>query len=265
MKDIIKELVRKKNHYELLAQKAEKSLETNPQKGKLRISYCRGVPQYYFISEKEDTNGIYIPKSGIYKAKAIAQRDYDKKVYRCANKYITVINRFLNTIPQEDIRYIETKSVGRRKLIEPYELSDEEYVRNWQSITYKGKRFDENASKIITERGERVRSKTEKIIADKLYLLGIPYRYEYPLRLKGYGTVYPDFTLLNTKRRKEILLEHLGMMDDPSYSSKAMSKMDLYTLNNYYPGKDIIYTYETSKTVLNLRVLLAQLEEFVLK
>lgn len=29
---------------------------------------------------------------------------------------------------------------------------------------------------IITERGEWVRSKSEKIIADKLYLLGIPYR-----------------------------------------------------------------------------------------
>ena len=49
---------------------------------------------------------------------------------------------------------------------------------------------------IYTERGERVRSKSEKIIADKLFLQNIPYHYERPIYLKGFGMVYPDFCCL---------------------------------------------------------------------
>ena len=45
---------------------------------------------------------------------------------------------------------------------------------------------------LITEKGEYVRSKSEKIIADTLTKNNINYVYELPLRLKGYGTVKPD-------------------------------------------------------------------------
>lgn len=47
---------------------------------------------------------------------------------------------------------------------------------------------------ILTDRGERVRSKTEKIMADYFYRKGIEYKYEQPIYLKGLGTVYPDFS-----------------------------------------------------------------------
>ena len=58
---------------------------------------------------------------------------------------------------------------------------------------------------IITEKGEAVRSKSEKIIADKLYMKEIPYVYEQPLYLKGYGYVVPDFKILNVRTKKRIL------------------------------------------------------------
>ncbi|MFQ6929598.1 MAG: hypothetical protein ACLRR3_00115 [Eubacterium sp.] len=38
-----------------------------------------------------------------------------------------------------------------------------------------------------------------------------------PLRLKGYGTVKPDFTVLNKRTRHEYVWEHFGMMDDSIY------------------------------------------------
>ena len=57
---------------------------------------------------------------------------------------------------------------------------------------------------ILTENGERVRSKSEKILADYFYRQNILYKYEKPLYLKGYGTVYPDFTFLSSKTGKEI-------------------------------------------------------------
>lgn len=55
----------------------------------------------------------------------------------------------------------------------------------------------------IRETDERVRSKSEVIIADILNQEGIPYRYECPLQLKGWGKVYPDFTVLSERERPE--------------------------------------------------------------
>lgn len=72
---------------------------------------------------------------------------------------------------------------------------------------YRGKGFDESTSEFYTAKGEKVRSKSEVIIADVLSREGIPYRYEYPLYLKGIGKVHPDFTVLNVKQRKEIYWE----------------------------------------------------------
>ncbi len=105
------------------------------------------------------------------------------------------------------------------------------------------------------ERNERVRSKSEKIIADKLYSLGIPYRYEYPIILKGNVKIYPDFTILKMSEREEVYLEHLGMMDDMDYINSLLYKLDTYEKNGIYLGINLFFTYETSKNPLNTRAL----------
>ena len=159
---------------------------------------------------------------------------------------------------------LHADNVGRRKLIQPYELSDEEFVRQWEEVSFRGKSFDNDAPEIFTNRGERVRSKSEKIIADKLFEMGIPYRYEYPIYLKRYGTVYPDFLLLNLKLRKEFLLEHLGMMDDPTYCTKALEKINTYEKNGIFPGERLLLTFETATVPLDTRILQTMFQKFIL-
>lgn len=105
----------------------------------------------------------------------------------------------------------------------------------------------------MAERGERVRSKSEKILADYFYRRGIPYKYEKPLYLKHFGTVYPDFTFLSKRTRKEIYWEHDGRMDDPVYAQSAVRKIQAYEENDIYPGEQLILTFETEKQVLNTR------------
>ena len=85
----------------------------------------------------------------------------------------------------------------RRKLIIPRFISDEEYAEKWQNVKYKGKEFAEGVVEIYTVKGERVRSKSEKILADLFERKNIPYRYEYPLKLSDNKIIYPDFTILN--------------------------------------------------------------------
>ena len=82
-------------------------------------------------------------------------------------------------------------------------------LQKWFAAPYQGKEFQEGAPMILTENGERVRSKSEKILADYFYRQNILYKYEKPLYLKGYGTVYPDLHFCLQNRERDIL-EHEG-------------------------------------------------------
>lgn len=72
---------------------------------------------------------------------------------------------------------------------------------------------------------------------------GIPYKYEKPLYLKGYGIVYPDFTFLSKRTRKEIYWEHEGRMDDSEYAKTAIKKIKTYEDNGIYLGENLILTF----------------------
>lgn len=189
-------------------------------------------------------------------ARRIAQRDYDIRVIKRVEERIKAINTFLKIYEKTSLKTLYTKiHPYRKELISPIILSDDEYIKRWQAVEYKGKSFAEDGPEYITERGERVRSKLEKIIADKLYALGIPYRYEYPLVLKGNIKLYPDFTILRMLTREEVYLEHFGMMDESSYVDKVMYKLNTYERNGIYLGVNLFITHETSKNPLNTKVL----------
>lgn len=84
-----------------------------------------------------------------------------------------------------------------------------------------------------------------------MYRNNIPYKYEKPLVLKGFGTIYPDFTLLSVDSYEEIYWEHDGRMDDPGYASNAVKKIKLYENNGIFVGERLILTFETQKMALN--------------
>ena len=75
-------------------------------------------------------------------------------------------------------------------------------------------------------------------------MMNIPYCYEVPLYLKGYGYVKPDFKVLNVATRKEYW-EHYGMMDNKDYIIKALKKKNSYLSNNFIVGDNLIETYES--------------------
>ncbi len=248
-----------------MAAKAEKSLKKAP-KGSLMISNSNGTKQYYQMLGDKQKKKKYISASNKDLVRSLAQKDYDKIFLKVANREIKQVKKILEILPNTELIDVYSKLIPQRKeLVEPYILDDEQYVRQWLSVEYKGKPFDKDAPEIMTEKGERVRSKSEKIIADKLKLMGIPYRYEYPLKLKGFGTVYPDFTLLNVNTRKEIYMEHFGMMDNEEYCRKAINKLEQYTKNGIYIGENLIVTFETSLHPLKIQVLECILNELVPK
>lgn len=107
-----------------------------------------------------------------------------------------------------------------------------------------------------------MRSKSEIIIANMLNNACIPYRYEYAHSLKGLGDVYTDFTILNVRLRKEVLWEHFGMMEDPSYVQRTVSKVNAYIFSGYYPGENFIFTWELPSQPLNVRMVKELIEKY---
>lgn len=264
MKSIEIALKEEKNQLQKIIEEAKRRL-TNAPKGHLRISKKRRGVEYYYkeiaedsnqVEKKRSNNGRYIRKEEHELAEMIAQRDYDSCIVKYAEERVNAIEKFLEQYGETSLKDVYQKTNPyRQKLICPVILSDEEYIKQWQAVAYKGKAFEDEENEIITERGERVRSKSEKIIADKLYALGIPYRYEYPLMLAGNVRVYPDFTILKMPEREEVYLEHFGMMDNVDYVENAMYKLNTYEKNKLYLGVNLFITRESSRSPLNTRAL----------
>ncbi|MBE5881943.1 MAG: hypothetical protein E7289_06535 [Lachnospiraceae bacterium] len=232
-----------------------KALKSVPE-GYLRICRHGEKTQYYHRKDPKDFNGVYIKEKDWKLARKLAQKDYDEKVLRSTEKELKAIEKYLSTLPPVVAEQIyENLHPGRQQMVKPIEEPIEEYTQNWENFEYRGKTFDVNAPKLYTEKGERVRSKSEVIIADSLHKEGIPYRYECPLYLKGWGTVYPDFTVLRVAERKEIYWEHMGMMDEPEYAEKAIEKIALYEQNGIFLGENLVLTFETMKNPINRKVI----------
>ena len=184
-------------------------------------------------------------------AQAIAQRDYDRKVEKMCHDELRVLRRterFYQKGTAEDIA--SSLHPGRRALITPIWLTDEEYAADWQARHPSSDRIPDDAVWFPTERGERVRSKTEMFIGNKLHELGVPYSYEYPIELVDHitgvpYTAHPDFLVLNTRTRKVYLWEHLGDMDNPQYVNKNLNRLIDYEEAGFIPYRDIILSFET--------------------
>ncbi len=112
-----------------------------------------------------------------------------------------------------------------------------------------------------------MRSKSEALIADRLYHLGIPYVYEQAgFYDEMYSTVlHPDFKVLNKHTRIEYVWEHCGKMDDPKYCNETIHRLGVFAGQGYIQGKNLLFTYETSENPLDLEMVDSLIREFLQK
>ncbi len=246
-------LLQEKKHLENIITKASADRETSPD-GRLRISVDGGKLRYYHCLD--DRYGVYIPRENDKLPRGLAQKAYEESVIKAAEKRLKSIDRCLRGYSDDEIELLyESLHPERKALVTPVEPTVKMLEEQWYSESYKGKMFQEGTAVILSEKGERVRSKSEKILADYFYRNGILYQYEKPLYLDGYGIVYPDFTFFSKMRRTEIYWEHEGMMDRQEYARAAVKKLNCYQMNGIIPGDRLILTFETEQDVLNPRII----------
>lgn len=244
-----------------------KSLANAPV-GRLRVAMHGKQWHCYHVSPSSDSNGVYIPKDKIRFIKRLAQKDYDGALLKELERQLSLIEKFMQEYAKCDaLKVFERLHKNRRQFVLPVQLSDEQYAVRWLALPYKGKSFREGEPEFLTSRGERVRSKSEMIIADILAKNNIPYKYELPQQMKAAGgkliPVYPDFTCVNLRTRQEFLWEHLGRMDDSDYSMKTVMKLRTYSKNGFIPGKNLILTMECDGIPLDRKEVEALVKTFL--
>lgn len=250
-KQLQEQLITVKN----LRKRVEDSLKSAP-KGNLHAEMNKGkYPQYYLSGASEkSTERKYLKKENLDLVKRLAQKEYDRKFSQVLKQQEKALSYYLKNYSEEAfLKVYQDLSELKRIQVTPYILPDEQYLIKWQDNLSSVKNPFPKENGFLTERGEIVRSKSEKMIADKLYYMGIPYKYEEPLEINKIKTLFPDFTLLNLRKRKNIYLEHLGMMDNPEYCKKAIEKVELYQSNGFVLGVDLIITMESSLKGINMQ------------
>ena len=120
--------------------------------------------------------------------------------------------------------------------------------------SYIRKPFNENMPEFESNRGERVRSKSEKMIADMLALNGVPYKYECPLIDEHGNKIHPDFTILKVRTREIFYWEHCGRLDDPKYARDLDDRMRFYGKLGIFAGDKLLITTEISDNPINMRL-----------
>ena len=251
---IIQELSQEKEKMLAIARKVDKRLSKAPE-GNIRIIKHRNGYQFYLRMNGADKSGVYLPVSERNKALALIQKGYDLKVKAAAQKQYHALDHFLKHYEPDVLKNIYAAMPEiRSRNITPVEISDREYIRQWEAYEYEPKGFPEDYPEHYTGKGERVRSKSEVMIADILSQENIPYRYECPLHL-GKTVIHPDFTILRAGDRETLYWEHLGMMDDPEYTGNALKRIRLYEKYGLYPGVRLILTMENAAFPLNSSVI----------
>ena len=104
-----------------------------------------------------------------------------------------------------------------------------------------------------TRRGEMVRSKSELVIANHLFSVGLQYEYERPLDgTAAVGRLRPDFSFI-TDAGDLILWEHLGLMSRDDYRRGWQWKKAWYEQNGYLEGTNLFTTSDDERGGLDSR------------
>ena len=115
-------LLQEQDRLEKILSKTKKQLENAPQ-GTLRLSGCKKWIQYNHCMPGCGGKGEYIPKSERDKVQGLAQKSYDERIMRLAEKRLSQIRRIVRDYDEEEIEKIFWQEHReRQKLIEPVEM-----------------------------------------------------------------------------------------------------------------------------------------------
>lgn len=262
------ELNKKIEEYKALIEAIKKS-RVEEVDGNIIVAMSHGKIQYYQSIVDRSTRKrkrVYIKKGNGDLLNNLANKHcYDDLLGILVNRLMAMENLAVCYSDDEVDDYLEAKNPEIKKMADIIIPTYKQIVENWLLKPYRGLSFRRDDPIIYTKNGDRVRSKSEKILADLFYDLCVGYKYEYPLTLKNGITYYPDFTFISPYTKKEIYWEHFGRIDDVEYAPKFIEKMQVYEDNGLIYGQNLLITFESSKRILDVKFAKSLVEKYLKK
>ena len=233
----------------------EKSIQDRGD-GYLVLSHMRGHVRFYKRKGKYDERQ-YLRRDQTATIASLAQKKYETRLLEAAKaekeklrSCLTLLSKTGNSDMNAVMTSMETELL---EYITPDVVTDDGFAKKWLDAKYyRAKRSEGHIYETLNK--DMVRSKSEVIIADRLFSAGIPYHYEQRLDLEDehFNTIkyYPDFTILNKRTREIYYWEHLGNLGDPDYCFKNLTKLEHYSDNGILLGKNLILTFESQNKPL---------------
>lgn len=250
---------------------------SNAPEGILLVRTEKGVARYYQRKTGFDKNGIYLGNRYSASIKALQEKAfYSKllKVAECEKKSLEKALKTLESAPSHEKVYVEMPE-NKRNMIKPYLSDAEENIRKQVEKDYKQLERENRTRrgvgrelKLLTQNGERVRSKSELIIADRLKAAEIPYFYEGQFtfiddEIGDFVTWFPDFQVFNVRTGQKFYWEHFGLLDNVDYCMSFQYKLETYAAQGIFPGKNLIISTETSSGSLNTDYVDSLIREYL--
>lgn len=243
--------------YEVLkkiSKRTEEKLKNYPN-GRIYIKHQNNSARFYLSGEDYGSEEILLGVEDAELIENLLQKSYLEKVMKAIKSEMTALRRMKKLYPELIAEEVyEQLSEDRKRIVKPIVPTNEQFAKRWQEKPYEHAQISDDIPVYLTLKGERVRSKSEVIIADRLYAKGIPYKYECPLKV-GKKTIHPDFTILRLSDREVVYYEHCGRMDDPQYAEDMVKRVNDYSNAGIIVGEKLFLTFETSKTPMDVRVL----------
>lgn len=193
----------------------------------------------------------------------LAEKKYQREMVLRAEQNLNALQRlnkaYCSTDPSE---IIETLGPQYKKV---FVDRKQQLIEKRMTARYSKFPYNPKYHKHETDYGELVRSKSEQILANALFAHGIPFHYEeeFLYRIGNIGHVYPDFTIFFPDGRRKIW-EHLGMLDDIAYCTRFAEKLNLYQMNGFTIGKNLIITMDDANGNLSSGIIQQMIRDYIL-
>ena len=215
--------------------------------GRVSVRHRKNIAYYYYVGADCDK---YLGKDNIGLIKQLVQKAYISDVIRSAADELKLLDRFLKAYKTDPENVYDNLPEPRKKYSSPVIFADRNVI-DWVNSPYVKKPI---VNGFRTLKGDIVRSKSELIIADRLWLNGIPYKYECPIMING-QIIHPDFTILRRSDNKILYLEHCGMVDKPEYAESMVNRINDYNKEGITLGDRLFLSMETSATPLDVTAI----------
>ena len=162
-------------------------------------------------------------------------------------KNIKALKSAISKIRIYDPSYWANETSLSKAFFLPDQVNIAKWIEDTKNHAYRTNQFHPENKIFDTASGDMLRSKSELNIDGLLRSLKLLFRSDSKLVLQDGTVVYPDFIVLHLTKKRLIIIEHFGMMDDPDYAMKQMRRLEAYSRNGLVLGRDVFFTME-SKT-----------------